>query len=93
MKLFIFVFFISFYTYADSQAQVLEKTTEAFQKTKYGKNIKKGLEKEIKKLPQELLFVGGLGINQKINYEVVPNHQIIVDYRRNEIVYEFKLDF
>jgi len=95
MKYFIlFIYSFLSISYVFGNEDPLSKTTEAFVRTKYGKNVKKNIEKKIiRKIPNEFSAIAVLGIEQKYEIPFNKNNRIEMNYREKKIFYKFEMSF
>lgn len=88
-KLIFFLFFVNLSTYASESLIV-----SAVSKTPYGKNAKKNLSREVKKIIPSWAFAGAtFALNPRFQYKVNKNHRIDVNLKRQVIKYQIVYDF
>lgn len=89
MKLFILFLFFPILSYSNP----VEKTLQAFSKTKKGKEINKKVTKELKVIPENLKVFASVGIKQEIQFKLNKNNNLKLDYRKKEVSYIFQYKF
>lgn len=96
MRFFIVLSLFSFDLYA--QSEIHQKTIDAFVKTETAKNIENKINQKLNKIPKKditlkTLAIGQVLANKRFDLEIDSNSNVNLDYKKEQIIYNYNINF